>query len=138
MSPRNDAEIKFVNNIAHWMYHFTSSVETIAEENHSMSKLNGYISDCMTSSNPITKISKDLGRRTTVFVQSSFYPRLSKLTFRHFMKIPEGDRADNSWTESQNSALKRDVAGPKPHQKIAGMFVAIPTKFVTLSHPCLP
>lgn len=126
-----------MDNIANWMYHFTSSVETAAEEKHSISKLNNYISESMASG----VVSKDLGNRTRLFLTNSFYTRLSRLCFRHFMSITEGDRADNSWTESQNSALKRDVSGPKPFHKISGRLLyaayAAPNLPLLFSHPLL-
>ena len=49
---------------------------------------------------------------TRKFIRESFVPILDLLCFRHYMDIYCGGVDANSFTESDNSSLKRDVRGP--------------------------
>jgi hypothetical protein len=47
--------------------------------------------------------------------EKGFKPLLPKLCQRHFQDIYGGNLAANSFTESKNTALKKDTMGPRPN-----------------------
>jgi hypothetical protein len=64
------------------------------------------------------KVNSGLINALDMFTQKSFKPDLPRLCLRQFIDTPGGCYGDNSFTESDNSALKRDVCGPKPNNKL--------------------
>lgn len=105
--------------VRNWLYSFTSSIESSREENHSYDLFVQFVNQSYTTENPKRKISLALFNYTMDFLTKQFQPSLSKLCFRHFMDQPHGDRADNSFTESENASLKGSVSGPLPFHKLA-------------------
>ena len=51
---------------------------------------------------------------TKKFLTKSFFPNLPLLCNHRFMHLPYGDTAANSFSESENSSLKRSTVGSKP------------------------
>ena len=115
---KTDAEKKFVKNVRRLLYFFMKCVETKDEETHTKSVLRRYVSEAKVTSNPDRMVSSTLADNTHLWLESSFYPRLPLLCFRHFMYKPYGAKTDNHHVESENSSLKRDEAGAKGYHKI--------------------
>ncbi len=55
---------------------------------------------------------------TKTFLTKSFFPNLPLLCNRHFMHVPYGHTSTNSFSESENSSLKRSSVGPKPNDAL--------------------
>ena len=55
---------------------------------------------------------------TKTFLTKSFFPNLPLLCNRHFMHLPYGHTAANSFSESENASLKRSSLGPKPNDSL--------------------
>jgi hypothetical protein len=64
------------------------------------------------------KVNTGLVDALALFIQDCFKCDLPRLCLRHFLDTPGGCYADNCFTESDNSALKCDVCGPKANNKL--------------------
>ena len=109
-----DYDEDFQTWVGRWLYSFCSYIETKQEEEDSMTKLLLFISEARLEG----KVNSRLINALDTFIQESFKPDLPRLCLRQFIDTPGGCYGDNSFTESDNSALKRDVCGPKPNNKL--------------------
>jgi len=110
---QSDADRSFVGQVANWMYSFTKEVETLEEETESKNALLQFVSTTKNQS-----ISAQVLTQTQLFLTQSFWKSLPRLSLRHFLHVPNGDRGDNCAIESENSSLKRNRSGPKPYQPL--------------------
>lgn len=105
---KSDADRLFQTHIVNWMYHFTSQIETEAQEKDSMFKLEAFL-DKIEEEGVVSAI---LVSFTRTFLRESFKPVLDLLCFRNYIDIYCGDVDENCFTESDNAALRSDVMGP--------------------------
>ena len=115
---KNPHDSDFITDVEWWMYTFCDAIETEAEEKLSLQCLIHHIDWA-------TGITPALRSFTREFVNGSFQDALPRMCHRHFMFTPQGDLGANSFSESENSALKRDPCGPRPQQSIANSQLAI-------------
>lgn len=97
-----------------WFYHFTDSIETEAQENDSLAKLELYLDEVEKEG----KVTPSLIHATRTFLKESFKPVLRLLCFRDYVHIYCGDVNENCFTESDNSSIKRDPMGPAANSKL--------------------
>ena len=112
------ADMGFISLVSDWLYSFCDSIETEEEETFHLSELERRVQAS-------TDVSPRLRSFTLEYLCKSFRPVLHRLCYRHFMFTPEGDVGSNSFSESENSALKRDHSGPRPQQSVATAQFAI-------------
>ena len=105
-----EIEEMFRNTICDWLYIIIDVVETQQEEQHAMDALIAHIEDARRDE----LINKPQYEFTKDFVTEKFQHNLSKLCFRHYKNKILGHISHNCFTESENSALEIDVAGPRP------------------------
>ena len=55
---------------------------------------------------------------TRKHITGSFFPKMKELCFRHHMSMRIGHVDNNCFSESENSDLTRDTAGPKQNHKL--------------------
>ena len=101
----------FVARCINWFYSFTNYIETKLEEDYSIACFEQWIAMS-------TGVNGSLKTFTQTYWEKGFKPVLPKLCQRHFQEIYGGDLAANSFTESENAALKKDAMGPRPNQSI--------------------
>ncbi len=70
-------------------------------------------------------MSPSLKTFTRTHWEKGFKALLPKLCQRHFQDIYGEDLAPDSFTESENAALKKDTMGPRPNQSIDTSIEAI-------------
>ena len=96
------------------MYSFANSVESKKEEEYSYSKLQAYIS----SDKIRNTVNKRLLTATKTFVDETLKKNLHVLSLRQYIDTVSGWVKDNSFTESDNAALKGDKSGPKANNRL--------------------
>ena len=96
------------------MYSFANSVESKKEEEYSYSKLQAYIS----SDKIRNTVNKSLLSATKTFVDETLKKNLHVLSLRQYIDTVSGWVKDNSFTESDNAALKGDKSGPKANNRL--------------------
>jgi hypothetical protein len=106
---QNDRE--FVSTCINWFYSFTNYIENKLEEDYSIASFQQWMANS-------TEVSPSLQTFTQTYWEKGFKPLLPKLCQRHFQEIYGGDLGANSFTESENAALKKDTMGPRPNQSI--------------------
>jgi hypothetical protein len=107
-----DNDRVFVYACINWFYSFTNHIETKLEEDYSIASFQQWIANS-------TEVSLSLKTFTQTYWEKDFKPLvLPKLCRCHFQDIYSGDLAANSFTESENAALKKDNMGPRPNQSI--------------------
>jgi hypothetical protein len=109
-----DADFDFLVWVKLWLYSFSNYIETKREEEDSMLKLWSFISQARADN----VVCLDLINETERFIQESFKPDLPVLCLRHYLKVHWGHVDENCFAESENSALKRDIYGPKANNKL--------------------
>ena len=112
---------KFKEIMKNWFYTFTDKIETKAQEVDSLEKLMHYIDQVSKTE----KVSERLITFTKSFIRESFVPNLGSLCFRHYMDVYWGDVGANSFTEGDNSSLKRDIRGPNANYNLCASSSAI-------------
>ena len=112
---------KFKEIMKNWFYTFTDKIETKAQEVDSLAKLMHYIDQVSKTE----KVSERLITFTKSFIRESFVPNLGSLCFRHYMDVYWGDVGANSFTEGDNSSLKRDIRGPNANYNLCASSNAI-------------
>ena len=70
-------------------------------------------------------VSRGLRDYAVTYYKTKFEPYMHMLCNRHFFQRRGGYRGDNSFQESENSALKRDTLGPRPNQPIDQALAAV-------------
>ena len=101
----------FVKLISEWLYSFTNSIKTETEEQFHVEELQRRRRHC-------PNVSEVLKSFAMEFVCKSFVPSLHHLCHCHCMHLPNGNVLSNSFSESKNSAMKRNDTGPHPQQSI--------------------
>ena len=104
---RTNNDKVFVARCINWFYSFTNYIETKLEEDYSIACFEQWIAMS-------TGVNGSLKTFTQTYWEKGFKPVLPKLCQRHFQEIYGGDLAANSFTESENAALKKDAMGPRP------------------------
>ena len=112
---------KFKEIMKNWFYTFTDKIETKAQEVDSIEKLMHYIDQVSKTE----KVSERLITFTKSFIRESFVPNLGSLCFRHYMDVYWGDVCADSFTEGDNSSLKRDIKGPSANYNLYASSKAI-------------
>ena len=97
-----------------WLHSITKRIETEKDEKDCTCKLKACINVCQDS----LQVSHAMSSFTRYCITTSFVPKLRKTSFRHFKHLGMGDITNNSFTESENSALARDPGGPKSSHKL--------------------
>eukprot|EP00956_Cyclotella_meneghiniana_P001388 scaffold1481_cov23-Cyclotella_meneghiniana.AAC.3 len=92
-----------------WMYSFATDIETKSEEEYSLQKLVSYLYDDKIAST----VSDKLMSATRSFVNETLKKNLPILSLRQYIDTVSGWVKDNSFSESENAALKGDKSGPK-------------------------
>ena len=113
-----EIEVQFRDTIRDWLYFNIDVVETQQEEQHAMYALIAHIEDARRDE----LINKPLYEFTKDFVTEKFQHNLSKMCFRHYKNKILGHISHNCFTESENSALERDVTGPLSHKLAMSLF----------------
>jgi hypothetical protein len=108
---KTDNDRVFVYTCINWFYSFTNYIETKLEEDCSITSFEKWIAKT-------TEVSPSIKTFTLTYWEKGFKPLLPTLCQRHFQDIYGGDLAANSFTESENAALKKDTMGPRPNQSI--------------------
>ncbi len=109
-----DYDKDFQTWVGRWLYSFANYIETKREEEDSMTKLVLLISEARSEG----KVNTGVVDALAMFIQDSFKCDLPCLCLRQFLDTLGGCYADNCFTESDNSALKLDVCGPKANNKL--------------------
>ncbi|CAJ1945019.1 unnamed protein product [Cylindrotheca closterium] len=102
---KTEVDLEFANTIRDWCYSFTSSIESAKEEKDSWNALLTFVDNMDKEGNP----TKDLIRFTRKYLTTFFNKSMEYLSFRHYMAVPNGDRADNCssvLTKVQNQATR--------------------------------
>ena len=105
-------DVMFVDDCRDWFYSFTTDIDTERKEIMHIKNFELWLRQQK------QHVSKKLFKFTTTFWQKIFKYNLHKLCFRHYKSRPGGDERSTSFTESANSALKRDTMGPAPNQPL--------------------
>ncbi|CAJ1938754.1 unnamed protein product, partial [Cylindrotheca closterium] len=100
---KTEVDLQFANTNRDWCYSFTSSIESAKEEKDSWNVLLTFVDNMDKEGN----VTKDLIRFTRKCLATFFNKSMEYLSFRHYMAVPNGDRADNCFVESDNSPIKR-------------------------------
>ena len=90
------------------------AIESEACEEDSKNKLMAYVEMALNSK----EINSTLLTCAKVHTTGSFPPKLKFLFFRHCVHLRMGCIDHNCFTESENSALLRDISGLKPNCKL--------------------
>lgn len=110
----DDVDWSFLNWIKCWLYSFAEYIETEQEEHDSLAKLKKFLIDAR----DVGVVNKMLIDSTADFIDTSFKNDLPIFCLRHYLTTVGGWVDQNCFTESENSALKNDVCGPKAHNKL--------------------
>jgi hypothetical protein len=109
---KTDNDRVFVYTCINWFYSFTNYLETKLEEDYSIASFQQWIAKSK-------EVPPSLKSFTQTYWEKGFKPLLPKLCQRNFQDIYGGDLAANSFTESENAALKKNTMGPaRPNQSI--------------------
>ena len=109
-----DEDKLFQNNMINWSCSFCKVIESVACEENSKIKLIAYV-DIASESNETNFM---LLTSTKVHVKGSFFPKLKCSSFRNCVHLGMGYIDIDCFTESENSDLSRDAAGPKSNHKL--------------------
>ena len=101
----------FQEQIKDWLYSIIETSETECHELDSFQKLKNFINDVEKTK----KASLSSIAFTRNCIIASYVPMLPKISFRHCIHKEMGMIDHNYFRESENSALSRDYAGPKPN-----------------------
>ena len=98
--------------VVEWLYFFTDSIESEEECLESMRLLEFYCSENE------RKWPRALRVAISDFIATKFKPRLPMLAHYHFMRRMNFALRVTSYSESENSVMKRSSIGPKPNMPI--------------------
>ena len=111
---KTDEDVLFRNHMRDWFYSFTSEISSKEMEIDSLAKMERYISDVRhlgTGSDGFINF-------TDIFRIKSFQVNLYRMCQRHYVGIPAGFEASNSFTESENARLYRGPTGARANNKL--------------------
>jgi hypothetical protein len=105
-----DSDREFVRACIDWFCSFTNYVETKLEEDCSIASLEQWIVGA--------EVTPALKTFAQTYWQKGLKPLLTRLCQHHFQHVYCSNLAANSFTDSDNAALKGDKSGPRPNESI--------------------
>ena len=111
---KTEADKVFLKNVSDWLYSFSNEIENEEEEVYSMKCLVKHINDVK----GLDSVNTPLVLKCSEYVRTKFAKDLWRMSGRHYLYVAAGHEITNSFSESENASLYKDVQGPSANNKL--------------------